>query len=201
MSLTGLLQRGDLWYGRGVSPSAQPRVTTGHPELDDRLGGGWPVGAISELLLDQQGIGELRLLMPTLARWSQQGRWQAWVEPPYVPYAPALAAAGIDLSRFLRVRAPEPNNALWALEQVLRSGSCAAVVGWAVRADTRRLRRLQLAAEQGGASLFLFLPLSAAQRPSPAAVRLELRGSPEGLRVHLLKRRGGWPQDLVLDMR
>ena len=41
-------------------------VSTGFPDLDQALPGGWPIGMLTELLVDLCGIGELQLLLPTL---------------------------------------------------------------------------------------------------------------------------------------
>ena len=90
--------------------------------------------------------------MPALAALcgeQHEGGWLAWVSPPYQPYAPALAACGIDIDRVLVVRS---GPAAWVMEQALRSGSCSAVLGWVNAIDMSSLRRLQLAAEQGLAS-------------------------------------------------
>ncbi|WP_303905491.1 translesion DNA synthesis-associated protein ImuA [Thiohalomonas denitrificans] len=200
MNLNSLLTRADIWRGRDTSPQTTPHLSTGHPALDERLGGGWPVGALTEILVDQKGIGELRLLTPALAHLSR-AYWQAWIAPPHIPYAPALAAAGIDLQRLVWIRTCGDDQTLWSLEQSLRSGVCGAVLGWPGRADNRALRRLQLAAEHGEASGFLFRPRQEAHQPSPAAVRLELEleHDTRGLTVHILKRRGGWAgQPVVL---
>lgn len=191
MNLHTLLNRADIWRGRESVSQTVPHLPTGYPELDEPLGGGWPLGALTEILVDREGIGELRLLIPALARLSRT-RWQAWVAPPHVPYAPALTAAGIDLRHLVWIRAHGDDQVLWSLEQSLRSGVCGAVLGWPKRADNRALRRLQLAAEHGEATGFLFRSRREARQPSPAAVRLELEHRAGGLAVHILKRRGGW---------
>lgn len=188
--LADLLQRDDIWRGGAHATSAHV-LPTGHAALDAAIGG-WPRGALTELLADQQGIGEVSLLLPALAALSRQQRWIAFVAPPHIPYAPALAAAGIDLARFLWLRPESGADALWAMEQSLRSGVCGAVLGWPVRADHRALRRLQLAAETGDALAVLYRPRRAAADASPAALRLELTSASGGLRIQALKRRGGW---------
>ncbi len=189
MSLETLLQRADLWRG-GHPTAAATAVASHHPELDALLpGGGWPQGALTEIQYPQEGLAEVSLVLPTLAALSRQGRRIAWVAPPHLPYAPALQQAGLDLRRFLLIRAPDPGAALWALEQTLRSGACAAVLGWPTTADHRALRRLQLAAEAGDCLAFIFLLQQQAPHTSPAALRLRLHPG----RVEILKRRGGWP--------
>lgn len=168
MSLEALLERGDLWRGGGHAEA--PVRATGHGALDRALGGGWPVGGLVEIA-GEPGHGELTLLKPSLAAVTG---WQAWIAPPHRPHAPTLAAAGLDPARLLHIRA-DGDEALWALEQALRSGVCDAALGWPATADDRALRRLQLAAEAGGATGFLFRPVGALEQPSPAAVRLALR--------------------------
>jgi len=191
-SLESVLQHPDVWRGRQRAQTAEAALPTGFAALDELLpGGGWPRGALTALLIRRQGIGELRLLLPALARLSQADGWLAWVAPPYVPYAAALAAAGIDLARLLVAKPATHDDAWWTAEQALRSGACGALLAWLRAADERRMRRLQLAAETGRAWGVLFRHARAAQDRSPAALRLLLEPADDGLAVHVLKRRGG----------
>lgn len=190
-TLETLLARPDLWRAHGRVEGAG--LATGEPSLDALLpGGGWPRGALVEVLSQQAGIGELSLLLPALAPLSRQRRWLAWVAPPHLPYAPALEAAGVDLARVLIVRGRSPAADLWAMTQMLRAGTCGAVLGWPGSASPQDLRRLQLAAEQGGCTGFLFRSPSAAAQPSPAVLRLTVQTEDQGeSSLQLLKRRGG----------
>src|SRR5699024_8581675 len=117
--------------------------------------GGWPEASLSEILPATHGVGELTLVLPTLARLTRRGERVVLVAPPWLPYAPAWQAAGVDLRRLCVVRAAASGRA-WALEQCLRSGSCGAVLGWLERSDNRTLRRLQVAAGAGRALGFVF---------------------------------------------
>lgn len=191
-SLESVLQYPGIWRGDRRAQTAADAVPTGFTALDELLpGGGWPRGALTELLIRRQGIGELRLLTPALARLSEADGWLAWVAPPYVPYAAALAAAGVDLKRLLVAKPATPEDAWWTAEQALRSGACGALLAWLRAADERRMRRLQLAAETGHAWGVLFRHARAVGERSPAALRLLLEPAAEGLAVHVLKRRGG----------
>ncbi len=182
-----------VWRANELLKASLPAIPTGFAALDEQLsGGGWPQGALTEILLSNEGIGELRLLMPALAQLSQQQRWLAWIAPPYIPYAPALAASGVDLSRVLLIHPRANKDGLWAIEQALRSGTCSAVMVWLAANDQRLQRRLQLAAEAGHCACFLFRDERTALRTSYAALRLRLEAVNEGLKVHILKRRGGW---------
>lgn len=193
IDINDVMQRRDVWRASSA-PLSTPGLPTGFAELDAVLpGGGWPLKALTEISIPCAGIGELRLLLPALARLSRGDRWLAFVGPPYIPYAPALVAAGVDLSRVLMVHPRAGDDALWAVEQTLRAGTCAAVLAWPAVADTRSLRRLQLAAEAGDAWGVMFRQERVAATSSPAALRLRLAPRDAGLGVHILKRRGGWP--------
>ncbi len=204
MSLEKLLENPRVW--RGSSQAAvRAGLASGYPKLDRCLpGGGWPLEALTEILIGQYGIGELRLLMPALARLSAEETqahcgehsepgWIAWVAPPFQPYAPALQQCGVDLSRMLIVRPKDDSELLWSAEQALSSGTCAAVLLWPDTLDDQASRRLQLAAEKGHSWAIAFRPLSARQQPSAAALRLELQSTGQGTCVHILKSRGGRP--------
>lgn len=190
-SLDTLLSRQAVWRA-GRAPLAPARgEPTGFDAFDALLPqGGWPCAALTELLLPCDGIGELSLLLPTLARLTRAGERVVLVAPPYVPYAPAWRAAGVELSRLHIVEA-DPRGALWAFEQCLRSGACAAVLGWPSQADARALRRLQVAAGSGDCLGFVFRDRRHAANPSPAALRIEHVPGEAAWRVR--KCRGGNP--------
>jgi cell division inhibitor SulA/protein ImuA len=191
-----LLRHPALWRGDGRG--APEAVPTGFRALDARLpGGGWPLATLIELLVPAAGVGEIRLLLPALKRLAMAEdaapRWVAWLAPPHLPYAPALADAGLDPARMLVVRPRAGSDRLWAMEQALRSGACAAVLGWAGAVDGTALRRLKLAAEEGRTPVFLLRPAAHRGDASPAALRLVLAARGFGLDVEILKSRGGAP--------
>src|SRR5258708_30662956 len=106
-----LLDRPDIWRGDSLSQAGAPTLPCGFPGLDAELpGGGWPVGALTEILPAHEGIGELRLLGPALAGLSKRGLRLGLIAPPHPPYAPALAAAGIHIPALVLVRAPPPQE-------------------------------------------------------------------------------------------
>ena len=163
-ALEDILQRHPVWLGRAPQLAA-PAVPTGFQALDRELpGGGWPRGALTEILGSQEGIGELELLLPALGALTWAGKRVVWLAPPHLPYAPALAAAGVNLAQLAVVRAPGRRDALWAAEQALRSGSCHALLGWLRRSSYDDLRRLAVAAEGSSAFVALFRPREAAAR-------------------------------------
>src|SRR5262245_36420411 len=198
-----------VWRADDLSPTGWAGiVASGDATLDAELpGGGWPQGALTELVVDAPGRGELSLLMPALARVAQAGRPCVWTLPysetpnsastnadATLPYAPALAAAGIDLDRSIFVQPSTPREGLWALEQSLRMPHLGALIGWLpagnADADFRALRRLHLLASRYQALVFVLRTPRAAVAPSPAALRLQLNCRDGRLDVTLLKRRG-----------
>ena len=184
---------GENRASRGAHP-------TGFEVLDRHLpGGGWPATGLIEILTGHHGIGELSLLMPALARLGQGGGAGCivWIAPPYIPYAPALHSQGIDLDRVLVVHGHTGTrgnqDVLWAMEQALKFGSCAAVLAWTRSVDQVPLRRLQLAAEAGRCWAVLFRSLDASRQRSPAVLRMRLTALGEQTRIEILKCRGGRP--------
>jgi hypothetical protein len=196
--LHALLRSPHIWKMETVAAGNMQALSTGFAWLDAQLpGGGWPRAALSEILVDAPGRGELTLLMPVMAAFSRhdsadQAQWLMWVAPPHIPYAPALVKHGVDLSRVLLVHAGgrQHRDILWAIEQALRSGQCAMVLAWIKSADPTALRRLQLAAEAGGSLAFLFRSAAAVKENSPARLRLYLG---RGGEIGILKSRGGRP--------
>ncbi len=202
IALPALLVRPDIRRGGDLARVASASVSTGFPQLDAALpGSGWPTGSLAELLPRHEGIGELRILGPALAALARAGKRLAWIAPPYLPYAPALAAAGIDLAQVLIVRTRTARDALWAAEQALHSAACGAVLVWPTEVKYVALRRLQLAAERSRAMTMLFRPPDAAKEPSPAVLRLALHTAAGGLAVQILKRRGAvCEQPMIVDL-
>ena len=189
--LDTLLNRGLLWHGRRERAAPERCLSTGIAGLDELLGGGWPRAALSEML--GRRTSGLSLWLPALASLSGEPRWLAWINPPHVPYAPALAAHGVRPERNLLVRRVAAEQLRWAGEQALRSGNCAVVLFWPPpRLSFAQLRRLQLAAEQGDCPGVLFRPPEAGEETSPAALRLGIEPEADALRLRVLKRQGGW---------
>ena len=203
-SLEQLLENPRVW--RGVARThALPGLASGYDKLDRHLpSGGWPQHALTEILTEQYGVGELQLLMPALARLSAEDPaaafsepgWIAWVAPPFQPYPPALREWGVNLSRLLLVRPRDDTDILWSAEQALSSGTCAAVLLWPSRLSDQDSRRLQLAAEKGESWAIAFRPCGARREPSAAALRIEMRADEAGTHLDIFKSRGGRPVTL-----
>ncbi|MDZ7750469.1 MAG: translesion DNA synthesis-associated protein ImuA [Gammaproteobacteria bacterium] len=192
--LEQVLRHPAVWRGRAPAGGGGPVVASGNQALDEALpGGGWPLGGLTELLGAVHGAGELEVLMPALATLTRAGRLVVWIAPPHIPYAPALESSGLVLSRVLWLRPAGVADALWAAEQVLTDAGGGAVLLWADEVGDRQLRRLQLAAERGGALGVVFRHIGRAAQPSPAMLRAEVMARPGGGALRIIKCRARPP--------
>lgn len=198
-----------VWRAQAGGTAREAGVASGFAALDAELpGGGWPVRALTELLLMQPGLGEIRLLAPLLADLAREGRYAMLFNPPATLNAPALLELGCSpgacivvqahaLASRRRRPAGAPGTAAmaelcWAVEQALRSGQLGAVLAWPGRSlRGEALRRLQLAAQSHEGPAFLLREAAAADQPSPAPLRLLLQpAGPDELALRFFKRRG-----------
>lgn len=184
-----VLQIPGVWRGDCPRPAAAV-ASTGSEALDRALLGGWPVGALTQIVGTEAGLG-FSLIIPALAAFTAAGRAVALIAPPYLPYAPALASRGVDLEHLLWVRPQDAAQAQWAAEQIARSGLFAALACWGPALDGTAERRLQLAADAAQCLVFCFRT-GRADGHSHAAVRLAVGPAADAqLRVEVLKCRGG----------
>jgi protein ImuA len=195
-----------LWRAHELAGADASTLPTGYAALDAQLpGGGWPVGALIELLQDQSARHDWQLLLPALA-----ARVRAHCGPVLLvgapqaslaPFAPALAALGLPAERLLWVNADDAAARLWAAEQALRCAQVAAVLAWlpAVRNSNAlgALRRLHMAAQMHSQLFFALRPSAVRHESSPAPLRLLLSGAGVGanvgvgaMQVDIIKRRG-----------
>jgi protein ImuA len=150
-------------------------------------------GALSEILParppDAPAAAAFALAMALRARAARGGGALVFIVEDLsarefgLPYGRGLAAAGMDLSCFILIRARRPRETLFAMEEALKSPACAAVVAESFLAprlyDLAASRRLLLAARRGGA-LGLLAPqgIDAVRFSSAAALRVEIAAAP-----------------------
>lgn len=200
-----------VWHADELGACQQRVQATGYGALDAQLpGGGWPVGALSEVLQPVAGLHEWQLVTPALAQAvARRAGVVVMVAPPCEPFAPALQARGLPPQRWCVVRSAGA-AALWAAEQALRCPDVLALLAWLPQVQPAALRRLQVSAAQQQQLLWVFRPAEAGRQASPALLRLQVEGAPlstaaagaftaPGMRVHILKRRGP-PLGQALDL-
>lgn len=190
-----------VWRGDALGQTVGTTWPSGFDVLDAALpGGGWPGGALTELLLPQAGTLEFRLLGPLLGRIAAGGARLVLVGPPRPPHAPGLLPHGIGTDALVWVQADTVAERLWATEQLLKAGSCGAVLAWLPQARPDQLRRLQVHAAASTAPALLCRPAVAARESSAAPLRLLAHAGPGWtLQVDLLKRKGP-PLDRTLTL-
>ena len=198
-----------VWRASELSDERLHTLDTGYAALNRELpGGGWPQGALIEILQPQAGQHEWGLLAPVLAALQAAKSTTQKTKTllvltgaPYVPFGPALRARQLAMHRVLSVHTDAGNAPalLWATREALQCADVAAVLAWLPDARSAHLRRLQIAAHTHHKLLFVFRPLRAQQESSPAPLRLLLqghasahdtRGEGTDVQVQILKRRG-----------
>jgi protein ImuA len=168
------------------------RVASGLAGVDAALpGGGFPRGALSELG-GGPASGKTAVALALVAALEAEAL-AAWIDGRGELYPPAAAALGVDLARLLVVRppareagagrAPDVRAGLWAAEALLASGAFAAVivdlpVAARLPGADAVARRLQAAAERGGAVGLWLAPGKGLRLP--AAVRVEIAVERDG---------------------
>ncbi len=154
----------------GSSPS-------GLDEIDDLLGGGFPVGYLSEVT-GPTSSGRTSLLLALLARTTRSGACVAVIDRADAFDPPSAAARGVVLDRVLWVRAKDWRSALRSTECLLETdGFPLVVLDWtgvreAQIPEAAWLRLTRLAARQQSALLLLSNERIAGSR---AAVVLEMQ--------------------------
>lgn len=224
-TLTHLRRRIAALQGNGVSPGQSRVIPFGLAAVDGLLpAGGLACGCIHEILAGGDG-GSATAFAAALAGRAQQ-RYRpavAWIAPRRAQreslYGPGLLPFGLDPAALLVVRIPGSGHtgaarALWAMEEALRSPAVGAVCAEIDALDLTASRRLQLAAEAGGALGLLLRDAARSAAPPIASVtRWRIAAAPSApawpaalpgavrWRVELLRARGGSPHHWLLEWR
>ena len=197
--LAQLTQLAHVWRAGELGAACSATISTGYAALSRVLpGGGWPCGAMTEVLQAQPGQHEWGLVAPALGalQAASPTSWVVLVGAPYCPFGPALGARQLNMQRLLAVNAKNDAPAmLWATREALQCADVGAVLAWLPDARSAHLRRLQIAALTHNKLLFVFRPLHAQQDSSPAPLRLRLigvaqAGAEYNLQIEVFKRRG-----------
>ncbi len=164
----------------GRQATNKQTISCGCAALDRCLpDGGYVPGSVIEYLRAMPGCGASTLAFTAAAAAMRSTNgFVVIIDTQHNIYPPALASWGIDLEKMVLVRPQSDVDALWAVDQSLRTPAVAAVVADVQRIDDRAARRMQLAAEQGSGLALLLRPASARRAPSWADVQWVVRGLP-----------------------
>ncbi|WCE30653.1 translesion DNA synthesis-associated protein ImuA [Vibrio sp. SCSIO 43137] len=187
-----------IWQGAQTN-NPSDSISSGYPQLDNQLGGGFPLHGVIEII-SASGIGELRLLTPYILAQGEN-RLTVFINPSGYLCADYFTQQGIDLSRMLMLFPKTAQEALWAAEQCLKSGCCGSVSLWHSELEIHQAKRLQVASETGQCLNFLFKTASQSGITLPISLSLTLNAGSEGLHISIHKRKGGWlKSSLTLDV-
>ncbi len=181
----------------GRSAAAQAKISSaGCAALDALLpAGGYAAGSVVEYLRTTPACGASTLAWGgAAAAMHSSGGFLVVVDTQHNVFPPALTSHGIDLGKVIFVRPQSQADALWAVDQALRTSAVAAVVAELERIDDRSARRLQLAAECGGGLALLLRSAAARKQPSWAEVQWLVRSESASQRrwwMQLARVRGG----------
>jgi protein ImuA len=179
--------------GGGFATSALHEITGARPEMSDDAAATLFIASIAA-----------RLSGPVLWALSRRDL-----------FAPGLAHAGLGPERLLYAECGRDEDVLAVMEEGLRHGGLAAVVGEVGRVTMASTRRLQLAAEEGGTTAFMLKrwrrngedPLLV---PSAAVTRWRIACMPSAelpvpgigrprWRLDLARQRGGEPFQFIME--
>lgn len=156
--------------------------------IDAALGGGLALGSLHECApATPLDLGATIGFALTLAARAGRPKHALWIQPDFAgqesgaPYGPGLTALGLPMHRLLVLRVARPVDALWAMEEGLKSRVLSAVLAELTDdgavADLTATRRLVLAAREGG-GLGLLMRHRISPEPSAAATRWEIAAAP-----------------------
>lgn len=169
----------------GREEGADEILPLGLPAIDRILpDGGLRRGALHEVEAppdDMAGIG----FALALAARAAGGASILWCQAGLAPdsgllYGPGLAQFGLSPATLLIARPAKSKEVLWAMEEGLRAGAVAAVIGSGILPDMVASRRLQLAARAHGRLALVVLPRRIAASPSSAETRWSVTSAPAG---------------------
>lgn len=158
------------------------------PSIDAVLpGGGLPLAQVHEIVAADAGAAATGFSAVLLARLAGAGNviWCRRDPGPHGKRLYGVACFGLDLRRLLLVRVRRDIEVLWAMEEGIRSGAVSAVLGEVTTIPPIALRRLQLAAETGGATGLLLRPPGAALATVSATTRWRVASAPTTLPLRL----------------
>jgi protein ImuA len=195
---------------------AAERLPFGIESVDSKLGGGLAIAALHEIAGANSALGDdAAATLFTAGIATRLNGNVLWVLQRRDLFAPALAQAGLPPQRLIYAECRNDDEALAVIEEGLRHGSLAAVIGELARMSMAAARRFQLAAEQYGTMGLLLRrwrksgadPLAA---PSAAVTRWRIGCEPSralpvaGIarprwQVELVRQRGGPGHQWILE--
>lgn len=154
---------------------------------------GLPSGSLIEWVSDTAGLRTTTIALKCAVPFLTKPGALAVLDPRHEFHAMSVSHIGIPHSRLLLIR-PEHGDpasrsihsalsqtqrseALWALEQTARNTGVRLVLTWIDRISSTAQRRLQLAVENSGVTIFLIRPVQALRQTSWADLRFHVQAA------------------------
>lgn len=117
----------------------------------------FPLGAVHEFLSSapEDAAATSGFIAGLLTPLMQRGGTSLWVSASRTLFPPALKNFGIAPDRFIFIDVKKENDVMWAIDEALKCGALAAVVGEVQALSFTASRRLQLAVEQSQVTGFI----------------------------------------------
>ncbi len=140
LSLQGFktsLQSTPIDVGLGPIKNAFPNAT-------------FPLGAIHEFLCDEieEASASAGFIAGIISSLMERGGITIWIGSTQTIFPPALKSFGINPDKIIFIELQQENEILWAVEEALKCGSLATVLGEIRELSFTSSRRLQLAVEK-----------------------------------------------------
>ena len=206
----------------GASGEKRECLAFGVEAIDRKLaGGGIATASLHEIAGARPGLGDdaaaTLFIAGIAARRAapQTSGTVLWALARRDLFAPGIAQAGLTPDRVIYAECGRDEDVLAVMEEGLRHGGLAAVIGEVARVQMASTRRLQLAAEEGSTTALMLKrwrkggedPLVI---PSAAVTRWRIACVPSGelpvegigrsrWRVELARQRGGEPFELIME--
>lgn len=186
-----------------------PTLGTGFENFDKVLSGGFPRAGL--IHVDSPlGCGELRLMLSVLSpgadllselertqKAQANNKLQVFINPPFELNAEFLLAHNLRLEQLIVVQAKSLEEALWSAEQCAKSGACHGVFLWQPKLQHKHIRKLELAAQQGGSYCIWLQNQNTHEANLPLSLSLSLRREGEKMLITVNKQKVGWAQKAV----
>lgn len=143
---------------QGFRPLNSAAVDLGLGPVKDAFpNASFPLGAVHEFLSPtaENTAATSGFIAGLLAPLMRSGGTSLWISTSRTLFPPALKNFGIAPDQFIFIDVKREKDALWAMDEALKCGALAAVVGEVHELSFTASRRLQLAVEQSRATGFV----------------------------------------------
>ncbi len=148
----------------------------------------FPTGAVHELISNsiESAVASVGFMSCIAGKLMTTGAPCVWVATERQVFPPGLKRFGIDPGQIVFVDLKKEKQVLWVLEEALKQGGLAAVIGEVKNISDIASRRLQLAAEKSGVTGFMIRHVTRSVTPVASVARWKITALPsEGPKMNM----------------